>query len=385
MGKVTKLTALCTGGFAALVFAASAPAQDSAKGAAAPLPAVSYVAAAEKDVTETASFIGRVEAVQRVELRARITGFLQKQLVADGAFVKQGELLFVIEQPPFAARVRAAEANVQAAKAQEENARVQLERAERLLEKRNIAAADVDVRRAEFLIAKAAVLQSEAALEDARITYTYTEIRSAIDGQIGRASVKVGNLVSPASGVLATVVKKDPIYVTFNVSEKAFLRFRRRVEVENLSTGESLNLISLRLRLSDDTLYEHIGALDFADVQIDATTDTIALRGTFPNTDEILIDRQFVVVVVQSKEPRSALLVPRFAVGNDQRGTFVLVIGDGNKVEQRVIKMGAQFGADVAIRDGLQVGDKVITEGLLKVRPGMQVNPSAAGPAQAQR
>jgi membrane fusion protein (multidrug efflux system) len=120
-------------------------------------------------------------------------------------------------------------------------------------------------------------------------------------------------------------------------------------------------------------------------VQIDATTDTIALRGTFPNRDGILIDRQFVVVVVQSKEPRSALVVPRFAVGNDQRGTFVLVVGDDNKVEQRVIKMGAQFGADVAVVDGLQVGDKVITDGLLKVRPGMQVNPSAAGPAQAQR
>ncbi len=357
-------------------------AQNAGQSAKPPPPAVGYVEAAEKDVTPTRKFVGRIEAVQRVELRARITGFLEKQLVDDGAQVKKGDMLFVIEQPPFSAQVQIAQANLEAAKAQQANTKVQLERAEELVKRGNIPRATVDERRADYLVAKASVSQMEAALEDQLITYTYTEITSPIDGRMGRASVKVGNLVSPESGVLATVVKQDPVYATFNVSEKAYLRFRRDAEQNGASNGESLNLVKLRLQLSDQTLYEHPGTLDFADVQVDASTDTVALRGTFPNPDGLLIDQQFVVVVAQAKTPQSALLIPRSSVGVDQRGTFVMAVGEGNKVEQRPIQMGDQFGNEVVVTGGLKAGDKVITEGIAKVRSGIEVTPTPASVPQ---
>lgn len=369
---------MCT--LAGVLLSGTAAAQQSGTGSAPPLPAVGYITASEKDVTPQVSFVGRMEAVQRVDLRARITGFLMEQPVADGAIVSKGDLLFVIEQPPFAARVQEADANLEAAKAQQENARVQSERAQELAKRGNISQATVDERRADFLVARAAVSQAEAALESAGITYSYTEIRSPIDGQIGRSSVKVGNLVSPETGVLATVVKKDPIYVTFNVSEKALLQFRRSVREDNVSDGDGLSLLELRLRLSDQTVYERVGSLDFADVQVNTSTDTVALRGTFPNPDGLLLDGQYVLVAVQSKAPQSALVVPRAAVAVDQRGSFVLLVGEGDTVEQRVIELGDQFGSDVAVREGLKPGDRVIVNGMLKVRPGMKVNASAAEP-----
>lgn len=315
-----------------------------AQPAGAPLPAVGYIEAVQKDVTPSRNFVGRIEAVARAELRARVTGFLEKQLVEDGAEVKKGDVLFVIEQAPFSAQVQIAQANLEAAQAQQENTKVQLERAEELVKRGNIPRATVDERRADYLVAKASVSQMEAALEDQLITYTYTEITSPIDGRMGRASVKVGNLVSPESGVLATVVKQDPVYATFNVSEKEYLRARQNTVNNGASDGDALDLVGLRLRLSDGSIYEHTGALDFAAVQVDASTDTVALRGTFPNPDGILLDRQFVVVVAQAKTPRTALVIPRSAVDVNQRGTFVLAVGTDNKVEQRQIEMGQQFG-----------------------------------------
>ncbi len=368
---------------ALVCFGLIGPAAAQQQNDSAPLPAVSYIEAAAKDVTPSETFVGRVEAVQRVDLRARVTGFLEKQIFDDGEMVEAGDVLFIIEQAPFAARVQEAEANLEAARAQLENAKVQLQRAEQLVERGNIPVATVDERRAEFLVAQASVAQSEAALENAKITYSYTEIRSPIDGQMGRSSVKAGNLVSPESGVLATVVQLDPVYVTFNVPAKARLEFRRAVNESAETERDGLGRLLLELQLSDGSTYEHKGRVDFADVQVDATTDTFALRGIFPNPDRLLIDRQFVVVVVQMREPQSALVVPRSTVGVDQRGAFVLAIGEDNRVEQRSVVMGQQFGADVVIEKGLQPGDRVITEGMMKVRPGMEVNPVPASDPKA--
>ncbi len=341
-------------------------------------PAVGVVEAAVKDVTPSKEFVGRVEAVERVDLRARVTGFLERQAFEDGQRVESGNLLFVIEQEPFAVQVQEAKANLEAAKAQQENTKVQLERAEELVERGNIPVATVDERRAAYLVAQASVLQNQAALREAQITYDYTEIRSPINGQIGRANVKAGNLVSPDSGILATVVKKDPMYVTFNVSEKEVLNFRRETAKQSPNGGDGLDRVRLKLRLSDGTMYEQEGNLTFAGVQVDQTTDTLALRGTFPNPENLLIDGQFIQVVALASKPQSALVVPRSTVGVDQRGTFVMVVGEDNKVEQRPVKLGEQFGSEVVVTEGLEAGDKVIAEGLTKIRPGMTVEPSPA-------
>ena len=365
----------------ALLTALTGPVQSEEKDAAKPaqpLPAVSYVEATNKNVTPSSEFVGRVEAVQRVDLRARVTGFLDKQAFQDGQTVKAGELLYVIEQEPFAASVKQAEANLAAAKAQALNATTSLKRAEILVERKTVSQATADDRLAEKRVADASVLQAEAALVQAQITYSYTEIRSPIDGRIGRSNIKQGNLVSPESGVLSTVVKQDPVYVAFNVTEGAVLNFRRRIAEREETEDGARATLQMKLRLSDGEIYDHVGKLDFTDVQVNPTTDTIVIRGTFANQKGWLVDRQFVVVIVETAEPEERLVIPRSALGLDQRGQFVLLVNAENKMEERVIQTGNSYGRDIAVTSGLKPGDRVVVQGGMKVRPGMQVNPVAA-------
>ncbi|MGF1563028.1 MAG: efflux RND transporter periplasmic adaptor subunit [Geminicoccaceae bacterium] len=364
-----------------LLAALPAGAQDAEP--APPLPSVGVVEVVEQDIAPGAEYVGRVEAVQRAELRARVTGFLTQQNFNDGQRVQAGELLFVIEQEPFAAAVRKAEADLAAAVAQHENNKVQLARAEELIQRDNIAQATVDERRAAALISEASILQAEAALELAKITFSYTEITSPIDGRVGRAAVKVGNLVSPESGVLTTVVREDPIYATFTVAERERLDFRRALDRASVQVADPFDLIRLRLRLSDGQVYEHEGVFEFADVQVDQTTDSITLRGEFPNPDGLLIDRQFVTVVAELAEPESALVIPATSVSFDQRGSFVLIVNDENVVEQRLVNLGQGTGRMTVVEDGVQLGERVIVEGITKVRPGMEVNATPVSQPEA--
>ncbi|MEO1090866.1 MAG: efflux RND transporter periplasmic adaptor subunit [Pseudomonadota bacterium] len=375
-------TATVLGGGLSLMLLALGPvAGQDAQDTPAELPAVEVLQVGMKDVTPTADFVGRVEAVQRVDLQARVTGFLDEQRFADGQQVQAGDILFVIEQEPFAAEVQQARANVDAAKAEFENASVQLQRAEQLVQNNNIPQATVDERRAAALTAEAAIAQAEASLRQAEITYDYTEIKTPIVGRIGRANAKVGNLVGPETGILATVVQEDPVYVTFTVAERALLEFRRSQAAVPQAGAE--NGFKLRLRLGDDQLYEEDGELDFADVQVSATTDTVTLRGTFPNPTGLLIDNQFVEVIVFSNEPVTALMVPMSTVQIDQRGQFVLTVDAEDKVEVRRITTGDQIGREVMVSTGLDEGDRIIVDGLMKVRPGMQVQAVLAEPAGA--
>jgi len=221
------------------------------------------------------------------------------------------------------------------------------------------------------------VAQAEAALRQAEITYGYTEIRAPIAGRIGRARVKVGNLVGPESGVLATVVQQDPMYVRFSVAERELLAFRRQAERVGRDWREST--VTLQLRLGDGSMYDETGTLDFVDVQVDPNTDTVTVRGTFPNPDGLLTDNQFVQVLAARAEPETALVVPRATVQVDQQGTFVLVVDEDDQVAVERVVTGAQVGQDVIVEAGLEAGDRVIVEGLMKVRPGMDVRAVAAG------
>ncbi|MEM9104278.1 MAG: efflux RND transporter periplasmic adaptor subunit [Pseudomonadota bacterium] len=345
---------------------------------AAPLPAVGFVVAEMRDVTPSVEFVGRIEAVSSVDLRARVTGFLKEQRFEDGAMVSTGDVLFVIEQEPFAAQVQQAEADLAAAKATAENAAIALERAEELLESETVAQATVDDRSAEKRVAEASVLQAEAALEQAKITYSYTEITAPIDGRIGRAAITLGNLVSPESGVLTTIVHQDPVYATFNISEKQWLETRREVEAAGESMEDGDELVRIRLQLSDGTVYDHPGEFNFADVQVNPTTDTILLRGLVPNPDGLLVDQQFVVVIVETAEPERRLVVPESAISVDQRGRFVLIVNDQNMVEERFIQIGESEAGQAVITSGLEEGDRVIVDGIMKVRNGMEVDAVAA-------
>ncbi|MEM8550899.1 MAG: efflux RND transporter periplasmic adaptor subunit [Pseudomonadota bacterium] len=343
-----------------------------------PLPAVTVVVAEEQDVTPKAEFIGRIEAVARVDLRARVTGFLEEQAFEDGATVSEGDLLFVIEQAPFAAEVKQAEANLAAAQAQAENAQVALERAQTLLERDTVAEATVDDRRAESRVADAAVLQAEAALEQARITYSYTEIKAPITGRIDRATIKPGNLVSPESGVLTVIVQQDPAYIVFSLTDRMALNVRRAVAASEDGQDVVSNSVTLSLRLSDGTMYDQTGTADFAGVEVNPGTDTVVFRGVIPNPNGVLLDRQFVVVVVELAEPQRRLVVPQSAVSVDQRGQFVLVVDDEDTVAPRFITTGDNIDSRVVVEGGLEPGSRVIVDGLMKVRPGMKVSASVA-------
>jgi membrane fusion protein (multidrug efflux system) len=353
----------------------AAPAQ-----AAAPPPAVTVAPVETGDVTAKTEFVGRVEAVNKVDLRARVTGFLEQRLFQEGQEVKEGDLLFVIEQPPYQAAVDQRQAELASAEANRANTEAQLKRGEELVKNGNIPKSEVDIRRANDQMAAASIQEAQAGLEQAQINYGYTEIHAPIDGKIGRAAYTIGNLVGPDSGVLATIVSQEPMYVTFPVSAAIILQARREA-------GGPLpdpSRFVVRIKLPDGSVYSHPGKIDFLNNQVAQGTDTLTARAVFANPDRLLVDGQFVTVTVEAGEPVTALVVPQGAVQVDQAGPYVLVVGPDQKVEQRRVTLGADQGTDVVVQSGLKQGERIIVSGIQKVRPGMSVTASEAAPAARQ-
>jgi len=343
--------------------------------AAAP-PAVVVAAAKQAPVEEQVQFIGRVVAVDRVELQARVQGFLKERKFSEGQDVKVGELLFVIEPEQYQAVVTQREADLTKAVADEQNARAQLARGMELVKQKNIAQSEVDKLQAAQSIAKAGIAQAQAALDAAKLDLNYTRILAPVAGRIGLSKYSVGTLVGPASGTLATIVSSNPIDVKFPVTQRELLQARRDIE----AGGGDPSKVVVLARLSDDSLYEHQGKLNFIDVTTDRGTDSVTLRAVFPNPKGILVDGQYVGVLVQDDTPTLAILVPQSALQLDQQGTFVLIVAADQKAQLRRIQTGPSVGADVVVREGLSAGELVITEGLQKVRPGILVT---AAPAQS--
>jgi membrane fusion protein, multidrug efflux system len=358
------------GSFALASAALAGTAAAQQPGGASP-PAVTVFKVEQRDVTPSTSFTGRIEAKDKVDLRARVEGFLEQELFTEGQDVAAGGLLFVIEKAPYEAVVAQRQAELASAEAKKVNTAAQLQRGEELVRNNNIPQSEVDLRRAEDQMAAAAIQQARAALEQAQINLSYTDIHAPIAGRIGRADLSVGNLVGPDSGVLARIVSQDPIYVTFPVSQRRLLEYRR----ERNDTGRDP---VVRVTLPDGSVYEHPGAVDFVDVQVDQSTDTVAVRAELPNPDRILVDGQFVGVRVEAGQPERVLAVPQAALQVDQAGPYVLVVGADDKVAARRVTLGIEEGAQVVIERGLEAGDKVIVEGIQKVRPGMAVAASEA-------
>jgi membrane fusion protein, multidrug efflux system len=338
---------------------------ERSQAAAPPPPAVSVVEVARQPVTPSVSFTGRVVAVDRVDLLARVTGFLEQRLFREGQDVQKGDLLFVIEQAPFEAEVARAEAQVARAQASLAEAQATLERIQEAVQSGAVSRRELDQATAAEAVARAEVLAAEAQLKTARLNLSYTEIRAPIAGRIGRSNYTVGNLVGPDSGVLATIVSQDPIYVTFPVSTRVLLDAQRRAR-----TAEEY---VVRVRLPDGTVYEHPGRIDFADIQVDQNTDTITIRAEFPNPDRLLVAGQFVNVFVKTEQPQQEIVIAQSAVQVDQAGQYVLTVNSESTVEQRRVETGQAQGGRVVIRGGLNEGDRVIVGGLQKVRPGQEV------------
>jgi membrane fusion protein (multidrug efflux system) len=343
----------------------------------APPPAVLVQPAILKPIASQAEFIGRAAAVDKVELRARVKGFLGPRKFSDGDEVKKGQVLFTIEPEPYQAAVDQKIAQRDAARAALTNAELQLKRAAELLRTNTGTQVTYDQRLSEQLQAKAQLEDANAQVRDAEIQLSYTEIKSPIDGRIGRASASPGNIVGPDSGVLATVVSENPIRVLFPVTQRELLEARRD------SSASDPPIV--RVRLADGTLYKEKGKLDFIDVTVDPKTDGQIVRATFDNKDSTLTDGQTVRVVIEDANAPSVVAIPQAAIAIDQAGSYVYVINDKNVAEQRRVKTGVSRDGMVAVTEGLKAGEKVIIQGQQRVRPGMTVTPTVAPPAAAAK
>src|SRR6266852_379867 len=336
---------------------------------AAPPPAVSVTPVVSRQVIDTGDYIGRVTAIDKVDIVARVPGFIEERKFTEGQQVKKGDLLFRIEQATYKAAVEQARATLARAKATEVNAKLQLERGKELLRNQNIPQATVDQRAADEAAAQAGVMEAQASLDQAEINLGYTEIRSPIEGRIGLATFTEGNLVQPSSGKLATIVSQDPIYVIFQVSQRNILDYRRRVA----EAPDKNAHVTIHIKLPNGNVYPHPGLSHFLDVQVDNTTHTVAVQAQVPNPEGLLIAGGVVGVTVERGAPRLALTVPQSAVLLDQAGRYVLVVDAVKKVEQRRVTTGVEQGRDVVVTEGLKEGELVIVEGVQKVRPGQVV------------
>jgi len=349
-------------------------------------PAVGVLEAVKRPIIESNEFLGRIEAVNRVAVVARVTAFLDKRNFVEGAEVKTGDLLYQLERGPFEADLESKQAQVEQLKATLVNARLTTDRARTLLGGPAGQQSTYDAALANQQSLEAQVKAAEAQVDLSQINLNYTEIRSPIDGRIGRTSVTEGNVVTPSSGVLTTIVSQDPMYVTFPVSVREGVMLRDRY-----ATRGGFNAVVIRLRLPDGRPFNQVGKLNFLNNTIDQNTDTILLRGEIPNPPLFnqqtaggglreLTDNEFVTVLLEGVQPVEVLAIPRSAVLSDQQGDHVFVLGADNKAEQRQIKLGQSTSTIAAVTSGLSEGEKVIVEGLQRVRPGQPVAP---GPASA--
>ncbi|GJL79317.1 MAG: hemolysin secretion protein D [Nitrospinaceae bacterium] len=354
---------------------------DAANSPQRPAPAVTVVPVVHEEVVRTHELVGRTAAQKTVNLVARVQGYLEKRNFKEGEDVEKGDLLFVIEQAPYQIEVKADEAKVTEAKATLQNAESYLNRL-KTVRKGGVSQTDLDKAESDFLKAQAQLMNARAVLDQAKLNLSYTEVRSPIDGRIGRVSVNVGNLVSPASGTLATIVQMDPIYVLFTVSSADVLtEFQSQIKKGQATT------FTPHIQLPNGTMYPFEGVEDFVSHIVDDKTGTITIRAVFqnkgnnvlpgkaniPHNLRLLLPGQFVKVLVKRDDIRTEKVIPQIAIQHDQAGKFVLVVDAENRVQKRYVDVGEKHGVNWIVKEGLEVGERVISEGLQKVRPGITV------------
>ncbi|MFZ0131283.1 MAG: efflux RND transporter periplasmic adaptor subunit [Desulfobacterales bacterium] len=345
-------------------------------GRSAPPPVVTVAPVAEQEVNPPTDYVGRVEAIQAVDLRARVEGFIEQVKFREGSKVQAGDLLYLIEQAPYKAKVNEAAAKVADAEASLTKARQYLQRL-KSVRSGGVSETDLEAAISTELKAKALLQEAKASLEQSDLDLGYTTIKAPIGGRIGRTAYTKGNLVGPNTGALARIVQLDPIRTVYSMSENDLVN--PRLARDGSCVEDPQNRIVPRIQLPGGQMYPIPGRLDFIDNQVDADTGTIAVRAVFDNPNGILLPGQYVNVLIRCSEGKRLPVVPQSAVQEDRDGRYVFVVDVENKAQKRRIKTGAAIGTNWAVDSGLMAGETIIVQGVQKVKPGQVVETATEG------
>lgn len=337
-------------------------------------PSVTVHSVLEQPINPATEYVGRIEAIQVVDLRARVEGFIERVAFREGAEVNAGELLFSIEQAPYQARRDEAQAKVDAAQAAWRSTHQYLQRLQ-TVKSGGVSAFDLEAAQSNAQQTEARLQEATAALAMAQLNLDYTTIRAPIKGRIGRTAFSRGNLVGPGSGAMARIVQTDPIRVVYAMNEADLLKLRAADNGAAASDWKQ-RLVS-ELRLANNQIYPLTGRFDFIDNQMDPSTGTIAVRAVFDNPDGLLVPGQFATVMIRRDEARKMPVIPQSAVMADRDGRYVFVVDDQNRAQLRRITTGATIQTQWAVQSGLSAGEVIVVQGVQKVTPGQAVTPIA--------
>jgi membrane fusion protein (multidrug efflux system) len=364
-----------------------------------PPPSVIVQSISERDITDRVNFVGNVEAIQKIDLRARVEGFLEAVNFAEGSMVQPGALLYQIERAPYAYALAQAEATLgireaglAAANALLTDKQLEVSRRTDLAKQQfapqaalDRAVADRDEAAAAVQRANAEIKSAKAQIDIARLNLSYTAITSPIAGRISKTAVTVGNLVSPSTGILATVVQISPIRVAFSIPERDYVSIMKFLATPGAAKAPGKDdLYQPRLILPDGTPYPQTGKIDFINNHIETSTGTAVVRAVFDNPDALLLPGEYVSVTVQTGQTKSSVVVPSAAIQRNAQGPYVFIVDTANHVQLRSITLGLATDDGYAVERGLRKGDVVIVDGIQKVRPGMRVQPTSASPSSLE-